>query len=289
MGGKGQIRPVECTRRNMPQPACKATTLPFQDSWRLSEEGGRLDERKWPAAKSGVFLGCGLYYSVAVKERDKLEAAGHFEFVKDRSEVVPNRRLADIEALGNFLVLQSIANQGSDLALSRRQRGNPFRLRIELVEPSRASYANDDIRGQSAIKPRLACMHLLDGPAQLVGGSILVNETNGAELHGALVHCRIAGSSKDNDARTQGHAVLAREEVKSGKGLLPINIQKHNVGRLAARESLQIVSTAYFADDFHSRPAFDQHPDARTHDYMVVDEQNSNGLNHYRGSRSRPG
>ncbi len=82
---------------------------------------------------------------------------------------------------------------------------------------------------------------------------------------------------------------LAREEVKSGKSLLPIDIQKHDVGWLARRQPLEIVRVAYFADDFHSRPAFDQHPDARAHDNVVVDEQNPDRLNHSRGSRSRPG
>ena len=48
---------------------------------------------------------------------DELEPTGNFQFAEDRCEMVAHSRQADKKKLGNFLILEPLANEIDNLAL----------------------------------------------------------------------------------------------------------------------------------------------------------------------------
>ncbi len=124
----------------------------------------------------------------------------HSQLGKDGCEVVPYRRLADAQALGELLVPQSLTHQCHDLPLSLSERGDFGSFRIKELRRPRPSHFAQDAGDHRRFEPDLTGMHLLDGLQEDLRRFFLADQPHGAQAYRPSVQLWITHPCEDEDA-----------------------------------------------------------------------------------------
>src|SRR5713101_5174934 len=175
---------------------------------------------------------CGwLRKAMAIRVEDQLETIRDVELRVDRADMVADSVIADEEALGNLVVLESLTHQVQHFALPMGERRDLRLLGIRFLGQLSRPYVAEHTTHDSAFEPRLASLDLLDGLDEHLGGLILEQHAQRAAAHGVPVGRGITNPGEDEYAGLPGDRQQIRENIKAVLAR-HIQVQQDDIGLL---------------------------------------------------------